>query len=222
MSDQQLARDATKVALRGRARWGSPFVARVPGRAGDSGYNPSAEKLMSLVLLVPKTETAMLARVQVAVEAAIVEEWGRKRPVTLRLPWSDGDERKSDGSYVHPGDEFRGQMVVRVRAKESRMPVVMKGPSGQQVQAYPRDYQPGYWLTVVCRAFTYKFGNANMGASLGCNAVNITAEDTVFASDEPIADLDAALAGADLPVLAEATAKAPPPAEGDNPAAQFV
>jgi hypothetical protein len=219
MSDRSDARDATKIAFRGRARWGSPFVARVPGRPGESGYDPSGQKLMSLVLLVPKTETAMVARIQAAGNAAAEESWASKRPVSLRLPWSDGDERKSDGTYVYPGEEFRGQLVVRMRAKEERMPVVMKGPAGEQVQAFPRDYAPGYWLTVVCRAFTYN-RSGNSGMSFGCNAVNITAEDDVFASDEPISDLDAALSGADLPT-ASASTKAPPPG-GDNPASQFA
>jgi hypothetical protein len=220
---EQTNRDATKCAFLARSRYGSPFLARVPGRPGESGYNPSAEKLMNLLLLVPKTEAATIKRIQVTLDTATEETWGQRRPASLRVPMTDGDERKSDGTYVHPGDEFRGQMLVRVRAREDRMPVVMKGPAGQQVQAYPRDYQPGYWLIVVCRAFTYN-RSGNTGVSLGCNAVNITAEDAVFTSDEPISDLDAALSGASLPASALPITSGPkePPTANSDPAAQFA
>lgn len=225
MSETQLAnRDPTKVAFLARSRYGSPFLARVPGKPGESGYNPSGDKLMYMLLMVPKTDTATITRIQNVIDAAIEETWAQKqRPASLRVPMTDGDERRNDGTYVHPGDEFRGQMLVRVRAREDRMPVVMKGPAGQQVQAYPRDFQPGYWLTTVNRAFTFN-RSGNAGVSLGCNAVNITAEDTVFTSDEPVSDLDAALSGASLPASASpitAGPKEPPPAKSD-PTAQFA
>jgi hypothetical protein len=225
MSGTQSAnRDATKVAFLARSRYGSPFVARVPGKPGERGYDPNGKKRMSMLLMVPKTDSATVKRIQAAIDAAIEEEWGQQRPASLRVPITDGDERRSDGSYVRPGDEFRGQMLISIRANEDRMPVVMRGPAGQQVQAYPKDYHPGYWLTTVNRAFVYTFMKTNHGVSLGCNAVNITAEDEVFSSDEPVSDLDAALSGASL--LANASPitsgpKEPPPAKSD-PTAQFA
>src|SRR6478735_5273162 len=103
-------RDATKCAFLARNRYGSPFLARVPGRPGESGYNPSGEKLMNMLLMVSKTDTATIKRIQSAIDAAIEETWGQRRPASLRVPMTDGDERRNDGAYVHPGDEFRGQM----------------------------------------------------------------------------------------------------------------
>ena len=224
MSETKLAsRDATKCAFLGRSRYGNPFVARVPGRPGERGFDPNGKKKMTMAILLPKTDTAAIARIQSAYEAEIENEWGSNRPAQLRVPMTDGDERKSDGTYVRPGDEFRGMMVVNVTANENRMPVVMKGPAGQQVQAYPRDYQPGYWVTLVCRAFSYSV-SGNKGVSLGCNAVNITAEDTVFLADEPVSDLDAALSGASLPASASPITTGPkePPAARIDPTAQFA
>jgi hypothetical protein len=212
--------DPTKVAFKGRARWGSPFVARAPGRPGDAGYDSNAKKKVNLTLLVPKSDTETLARINAALEAGLTNYFGKRRPPRLRLPISDGDERTSEGQYRHPGDEFRGQMLVRLTANEDRMPVVLKGPRGQQTQANPGDYASGYWLTVIARTFCYNV-SGNAGVSLGVNAVNITAEDTVFVADEPVSDLDAALAGEDLPVKAAPAGPREPPSNVD-PAAQFA
>jgi hypothetical protein len=216
----QNAADPTKVWFKGRSRWGSPFVALAPGRPGDAGYDPNAKKKVNLTLLVPKSDTVTLVRINAALDAGLTNYFGSKRPPRLRVPISDGDERTSEGQYRHPTDEFRGQMLVRLTANEDRMPVVLKGPSGQQTQAKPGDYAPGYWLTVIARTFCYNV-SGNAGASLGVNAVNITAEDIVFAAEEPIADLDAALAGEDLPVKSAPAGPREPPSTVD-PAAQFA
>jgi hypothetical protein len=224
MGDSQTAnRDATKVVFKGRTRYGTgPFVAKVVGRPGDSGYDPNGPKKMRLVMLVSKTETATLAALQEVTNVAIVEKWGSRRPPKLRLPWQDGDERKEDGTYEHPGDEFRGVMLVTITAKEERMPLVAKGPKGALVQAQKGDFEMGYWVTATCRAAAYS-NSKNNGVSLWCNGIHITAEDAVFRSDDPIADLDAALAGPDdsPPLSSSGGAAAPLPAGGKNPADQF-
>ena len=75
MSGTQSAnRDATKVAFLARSRYGSPFVARVPGKPGERGYDPNGKKRMSMLLMVPKTDSATVKRIQAAIDAAIEEE----------------------------------------------------------------------------------------------------------------------------------------------------
>ena len=73
---------------------------------------------------------------------------------------------------------------------------------------------------MIARTFCYNV-SGNAGVSLGVNSVNITSEDTVFAADDPISDLDAALAGEDLPIKATPAGPREPPASVD-PAAKFA
>jgi Protein of unknown function (DUF2815) len=213
--------DATKVAFLGRARFGSPFVAKVFGQPGQSGYDPNGRKKMSMTLLVPKTDRAAIQRINAAIEAVLAAQFGSNRPARLRYPIADGDERGADGKYLRPGEEYRDHMVVALTANEDRMPVVMKGPAGQQSQAFVADYAPGYWLTVVCRAFPYDVSSQSRGCSLGTNAVNITRKDTVFAGGgDPVDDLDAALGLAGGAEAAPAEPKGP--SAPVDPAAAFV
>jgi len=41
---------------------------------------------MRLVMLLPKIDTSAIALIQAAIDAAIAEKWGTKRPAKLRLP----------------------------------------------------------------------------------------------------------------------------------------
>lgn len=62
------------------------------------------DKKYSVSLLIPKSDTETIARIEAAVEAAKdlgKSKWGGKIPAKLKLPLRDGDEERSDdAAYV--------------------------------------------------------------------------------------------------------------------------
>jgi len=68
-----------------------------------SAINEGDDKKYSVSILIPKTDTATLAKINKAVEAAKQEgkgKWNGKIPPVLKLPLRDGDaERPDDEAY---------------------------------------------------------------------------------------------------------------------------
>lgn len=67
--------------------------------------NEGDDPKYSVSLLIPKTDTETIAKIEAAIEAAIVvgkaKKWGGKKPPNLKLPLRDGDEeRPEDENYV--------------------------------------------------------------------------------------------------------------------------
>ncbi len=69
-----------------------------------SSINGSDDKKYSASLLIPKTDTKTLAKIDNAVKAAIEQgksKWGGKIPANLKKPLRDGDaERPDDEAYA--------------------------------------------------------------------------------------------------------------------------
>ena len=65
-----------------------------------------SEPKYSVSLIIPKSDTETISKIQAAVEDAIqsgiASKWGGKRPPTLKTPLRDGDEeRPDDAAYVN-------------------------------------------------------------------------------------------------------------------------
>ncbi len=72
-----------------------------PEAVADGG-----EKKYSVSLIIPKSNTKLVAEIKAAIEAATVEgvgtKFGGRRPATLKTPLRDGDlERADDESYAN-------------------------------------------------------------------------------------------------------------------------
>lgn len=69
-----------------------------------------------MTLLIPKTDTATLAKIKAAQEAAIIAKWPNKRPAVLASTLHDGDGVRPNSGEPF-GDECKGHMVISVQSK---------------------------------------------------------------------------------------------------------
>lgn len=130
---------------------------------------PGQEEKYSVTVLVPKTDTATLGRIEAAIEAAkqrgISEKWNGQCPPIVPTPIHDGDGvRPSDGMPF--GDECKGHWVFTASAKVDYPPEVvdkMGNPIINQSEVYS-----GIYGRVNVNFYPYSFGGKKgIGAGLG-------------------------------------------------------
>lgn len=93
-------------------------------------YQPGQEEKFQVTVLVPKTDTATMSRINAAIEAAkqkgISEKWNGVCPPIVPTPVYDGDGvRPSDGMAFGP--ECKGHWVFTASAKVNNPPEVVDG-----------------------------------------------------------------------------------------------
>lgn len=130
---------------------------------------PGQEEKYSVTVLVPKTDTATMGRIEAAIEAAkqrgISEKWNGQCPPIVPTPIHDGDGvRPSDGMPF--GDECKGHWVFTASAKMDYPPEVvdkMGNPIINQSEVYS-----GIYGRVNVNFYPYSFGGKKgVGAGLG-------------------------------------------------------
>ncbi len=127
------------------------------------------EEKYSVTVLVPKTDTDTMARIQAAVEAAkqrgIADKWNGQCPPIVPVPVYDGDgARPSDGMPFGP--ECKGHYVFTASAKVDYPPEVvdkMGNPIINQSEVYS-----GMYGRVNVSFYPYSFGGKKgIGCGLG-------------------------------------------------------
>ena len=118
----------------------------------------------SVAVLVPKTDTATLAKIKKAIDAAKEtgrsKKWGGKIPGKLELPLRDGDTEREDEAYA--GCFF-------LNAKSNTPPAVVDYPSCNPiVDRYA--VQSGDYARVSISFFPYSKGGNN---GVGCGLNNV-------------------------------------------------
>lgn len=130
---------------------------------------PNQEEKYSVTVLVPKTDTATMGRIQSAVEAAkqrgIAEKWGGQMPPMVPTPIYDGDGvRPTDGQAF--GAECKGHWVFTASAKVDYPPEVVDAgcnPIINQSEVYS-----GIFARVNVSFYPYAFGGKKgIGCGLG-------------------------------------------------------
>lgn len=130
---------------------------------------PGQEEKYSVTVLVPKTDTATMGRIEAAIEAAkqrgISEKWNGQCPPIVPTPIHDGDGvRPSDGMPF--GEECKGHWVFTASAKVDYPPEVvdkMGNPIINQSEVYS-----GIYGRVNVNFYPYSFGGKKgIGAGLG-------------------------------------------------------
>jgi len=86
--------------------------------------NQSGVEKYDTMLLIPKSDSATVGRIQAAVEQAtqkgVTEKWHGKKPANLRTPLRDGDAE-------HPDEpQYAGMWFMNVSAQADRQPQVVK------------------------------------------------------------------------------------------------
>lgn len=127
------------------------------------------EEKFSVTVLVPKSDTDTMARINAAIEAAkqrgISEKWNGQCPPIVPTPVYDGDGvRPSDGMAFGP--ECKGHWVFTASAKADYPPEVvdkMRNPIINQSEVYS-----GMYGRVNVNFFPYAFGGKKgIGCGLG-------------------------------------------------------
>ena len=144
--------------------------------AGDMKY--------STQILIPKSDTATLGKIENAIEAAKeiakAKNWNGKIPANLNMPLRDGDEEfDDDGNAKIPGHYF---MNVSCKTKP--------GIVDRYVQPLtdPERVYSGVYARVSLNAFGYSAAG-NKGISFGLNNVQII-KDGEFLGGRSSADAD--------------------------------
>lgn len=132
-------------------------------------YQPGQEEKFQVTVLVPKTDTDTMGRINAAIEAAkqrgISEKWNGQCPPILPTPVYDGDGvRPSDGMAFGP--ECKGHWVFTASAKADYPPEIVDSqgnPIINQSEVYS-----GMYARVNVTFFPYAFGGKKgIGCGLG-------------------------------------------------------
>jgi len=126
----------------------------------------------SVVVLIPKSNTASLASVQSAIAAAQVAKWGGKIPLALQqslLPLKDGDTHV-DQHEKPLGEECRGMWVLRASTEADRPPKIVD--TNYQPILDPTAIYSGMWGYIALNFAGYDSGgNRGVSAYISTNVM---------------------------------------------------
>lgn len=129
---------------------------------------PGQEEKFSTTILIPKSDTATKAKIDMAIRAAealgVEKTWNGSKPPKVPNPLRDGDGTKEDGTEFGP--ECKGHWVMTASAKVDYPPKVVDRrvqPILNQSEIYS-----GIYANVAVNFFPYAFaGKKGIGAGLG-------------------------------------------------------
>lgn len=85
-----------------------------PQQMTENGQ-PKGDPKYSVSIIIPKSNTEMIAKIQAGIEAAIkqgiTDKWNGKKPPKLKLPLRDGDEERPDNP------EYKDSMFIQASSK---------------------------------------------------------------------------------------------------------
>lgn len=150
-------------------------------------YQPGQEEKFQVTILVPKTDTDTMNRINAAIEAAkqkgISDKWNGVCPPIVPTPVYDGDgTRPSDGMAFGP--ECRGHWVFTASAKADYPPEVVDmnlNPIINQSEVYS-----GIYARVNVNFFPYAFGGKK-GIGCGLGPVQKVADGEALGGSAPTA-----------------------------------
>lgn len=151
------------VKAQGRLSYPNLFTARAINNQGDPKY--------SATLLIPKTDTDTIARVQAAIDAAVKDGVDRRilkgavDPSRSKYPpLRDGDSPKDDGSPR--GDEFAGHWFISAKSPGDKPRPSVVDANVQPVMDESEIYA-GCYVNMFVEFYAYETsGNKGIAASL--------------------------------------------------------
>ena len=130
-------------------------------RAQEEGKEPK----YGMTLLIPKSDTATVAKIKAAQEAATVLKWPNKRPALVSQTMHDGDgPRPSSGEPF--GDECKGHWVMSTQSKFK--PKVIDTSSNEVID--PSAVGSGDYFKVSLNFYAYDV-SGKRGVSAGLNNI---------------------------------------------------
>ncbi|WP_211440112.1 DUF2815 family protein [Corynebacterium glutamicum] len=155
------------VTAYGRLSYPDLFVPR-------QAFEDSDKKSYALTLLIPKSDTATIARVQAAIQAAVqdgVERRVLKNAIdpaqTKNPPLRDGDSMNNNGEPRGP--EFAGHWFIAAKSPESRKPFVVD----QNVQPIinEADIYAGCYVNAAFQFYAYNHKSGGVGIAASFSGV---------------------------------------------------
>ena len=130
--------------------------------------DPAGKKKFSVTLLIPKTDTETLSRINAAIQEAarkgVEGAWRGVAPAKLTTPLHDGDGLRESGEPF--GEECKGHWVMTARSNEDRQPEVV------DAQLNPIINQSEVYSGCYARANIqfYPYGGGDTGYKKGIGA----------------------------------------------------
>jgi hypothetical protein len=128
-------------------------------------FRDGQDAKFSICLLIPKSDTRTLDKIQEAMDAAIEQgvsaKWGGKTPKNLHLPLRDGDEERADEA-----PEYAGMMFLN--ANSTQKPGIIDKDRNEILD--PDEVYSGSWGRASINFFPYD-SNGNRGVGVGLNNI---------------------------------------------------
>lgn len=140
-----------------RGSYVNVFRPRLNDMSGQDEY--------SMSLLIPKSDTATVAKIKAAINAAKAEKFPGKTPANFRSPLRDGDEERGDDpAYV-------GHWFMNVKSKNK--PGIVDKDRNEVIDA--DEFVSGDYCRVSINAYGYDV-SGNRGVSFGLGNVQVLAK----------------------------------------------
>ena len=186
----------SETTVTGVVRLSWPRLAKLEQRPGTQ------RATVSTAVLIPKSDTDTLSKLEAAVKAAIAERWPAGAPAGIRLPLKDGAQRASQ----YP--EQAGHMVLNISSNRL-VPVVGRDNLPLSPEQMASDVYGGQNARVAVGAYSYD-RNGNRGVSFGLRMVQILGGGDAFGGGA--AD-PASIFGSPLPAAGSQSAASAAPAQ---------
>lgn len=150
----------------------------------------NAKAKYSVTLLIPKTDTATKAAIDVTIEAvakdATSKKWNNVRPPVIAIPIHDGDGVRQDGTPYGP--ECKGCWVMTASSDDKPDVVDINDIN---TTLTPQDIYSGMWARVTLNFYGY-FNSGKKGIGCGLRSVMKTRD------DEPLGGVAHAVAASEF------------------------
>ena len=186
----------SETTVTGAVRLSWPRLTKLEQRPGTQ------RATVSTAVLIPKTDTDTLSKLEAAIKAAVDERWPAGAPAGIRMPLKDGDQRASQ----YP--EQAGHMVMNVSSNRL-VPVVGRDNLPLSPEQMASEVYGGQNARVAVGAYSYD-RNGNRGVSFGLRMVQILGGGDAFGGGAPD---PASVFGGPLPSTASQPAAPAAPAQ---------
>lgn len=140
-------------------------------------FNGVGEFNYSVVLLIPKTDTALVKQINDAVKAEAQDYFSRdpkfkgQVPANFKSPLRDGDDPKKEGQAGYEGMYY----ITAKRKEEHGKPIVID-KSKQPITVKENIYS-GSWGVASISLYGYNMSSENRGITAGLNGIQKVTDD---------------------------------------------
>jgi len=129
----------------------------------------SSREEFSMMLLIPKSDSATVEKIEGAIETAKLERWNDKPPKNLREPLKDGDDETQIPESAEPGElPYASHYFMNV--KSTTKPGIVDADLNTVIDE--NSFRSGDYCKVSLQSYSYD-KKGNRGVSFGLNNVQV-------------------------------------------------